>query len=66
MATIIINTKKEDNAKFILDFVKKLGESGEIISGEEQEDLILGLDMKTEETWELVDREVVFSKLKKN
>lgn len=27
MATIIINTKKEDNAKFILDFVKKLGES---------------------------------------
>lgn len=65
MATIIINTKKQDNAKFILELVKRLGETGQIISGEKQEDILLGVAMKQAETGVKVSRSTIMKKLKK-
>ncbi len=66
MATIIIETKKSDNVKYILDFLEKLGEEGEIVSDDFREDFLLGLAMNDEETGEIVSRDTIFSRLRNN
>ncbi len=65
MATIIINTKKQENAKFILELAAKIGESGKIISTEEQEDYLLGLAMSKIPKGPKVSRASIMKKLKK-
>jgi len=64
METIIINTRKSGNAKFILELVEKLGESGKILNKEEQEDFLLGNFMQAEKTGKTVSRATIFKKLK--
>lgn len=64
METIIINTRKSGNAKFILELVEKLGESGKILNKQEQEDFLLGNLMQTEKTGKTVSRATIFKKLK--
>jgi hypothetical protein len=64
METIIINTRKSGNAKFILELVEKLGENGRILNKEEQEDFLLGSLMQTEKTGKTVSRATIFKKLK--
>lgn len=64
METLIINTKKNGNAEFILELVKKLGETGKLLSKEEQEDFLLGSIMKAEKIGETVSRDSIFGKLK--
>lgn len=65
METIIINTKKSSNAKFILELVNKLGETGKILKTSEQEDFLLGTIIDVEKTEKTVSREAIFKKLKK-
>ena len=65
METLIINTKNASSAKFILELVKKLGESGKILNVEEKEDFFLGALMSVEKTNKKVSRETIFKKLKK-
>lgn len=65
MDTLIINTKNSSNAKFILELVKKLGETGQILSEEQQEDYFLGTLMNKEKTGVKVSRATIFKKLKK-
>lgn len=50
MATIIIDTKTEGNARFILEFIKKIGEKGKILTKTESEDLMLGQILKEQKT----------------
>ncbi|OYU83606.1 MAG: hypothetical protein CFE24_10475 [Flavobacterium sp. BFFFF2] len=64
METLIINAKNASSAKFILELVTKLGESGKILSKEEKEDFFLGSLMDAEKTNEKVSRETIFKKLK--
>lgn len=64
METIVINTKKNGNAKFIMELVKKLGEKGQILSKADQEDFLLGNIIKTEKIGKNVSRETIFKKLK--
>jgi len=64
MSTIIINAKKQDNAKFILELVKRLGETGHIFSGDKQEDILLGISMKQAETGLKVSRNTIMKKLR--
>ena len=61
----VINTKNSSNAKFILELVKKLGESGKILTEEQQEDYFLGALMNKEKTGVKVLRSTIFKKLKK-
>lgn len=63
MDTIIINTTKDGNAKFILELVEKLGETGKILSEEEQEDFLLGTIMQADKTSETVSRDSIFKRL---
>jgi hypothetical protein len=65
METLIINTKHNGNAKFILELVKKLGEEGKILSDEQQEDYFLGALMNQEKTGVKVSRATIFKKLRK-
>ncbi len=65
METLLINTRDSSNAKFILELVKKLGEEGEILSAEQQEDYFLGAMMLNEKTGEKVSRNKIFEKLNK-
>ena len=65
MTTLLINAKEPDNAKFILELVKKLGEKGEIITSEKKEDVFLGITMNEEKTGTTVSRDAIFKKLKK-
>lgn len=65
METLIINTKNASSAKFILELVQKLGESGKILNVEEKEDFSLGALMNIEKTNKKVSREAIFKKLKK-
>ena len=65
METIIINTKKSGNAKFIMQLVDKLGEEGKILTGSEQEDFLLGAKMQQEKTGKNVTRDTIFKKLRK-
>ena len=65
METLIITTKNANNAKFILELVQKLGESGKILNVEEKEDFFLGALMNIEKTNKKVSRETIFKKLKK-
>ena len=65
METVIINTKNASSAKFILELVEKLGESGKILNVEEKEDFFLGALMNTEKTNTKVSRATIFKKLKK-
>lgn len=65
MDTLIINTKNTGNAKFILELVKKLGETGQILNEEQQEDYFLGRLMNQEKTGVKVSRATIFKKLKK-
>ena len=65
METLIINTKNASSAKFILELVQKLGESGKILNVEEKEDFFLGALMNIEKTNKKVSRETIFKKLKK-
>jgi hypothetical protein len=65
METLIINTKNASSAKFILELVQKLGESGKILNVEEKEDFSLGALMNLEKTNKKVTRETIFKKLKK-
>ena len=63
METLIIKTKTISNANFILQLVEKLGETGKILSVEEQEDFLLGAMMSKEKTGKSVSRETIFKKL---
>lgn len=65
METVLINFKNPNNAKFILEFVKKLGEEGKILSAQQQEDYFLGALMSNEKTGEKVSRNEIFNKLDK-
>ena len=65
MTTILINTKENSNAKFILELVAKLGEQGKILKATEQEDFLMGAYIKAEKTGKTVSRETIFKKLKK-
>jgi hypothetical protein len=65
METVVINTKNASSAKFILELVQKLGESGKILNLEEKEDFFLGDLMNVEKTDKKVSRETIFKKLKK-
>ena len=65
METLIINTKNTTSAKFILELIEKLGDSGKILKGEEKEDFFLGSIMNAEKTDKKVSREAIFNKLKK-
>ena len=65
MTTLLINAKKPDNAKFILELVNKLGETGEILTSEKKEDVLLGVIMNEEKTGTNVSRDTIFKKLKK-
>ena len=65
METLIINTKNATSAKFILELIEKLGESGKILKGEEKEDFYLGALMNVEKTGRKISRETIFKKLKK-
>ncbi len=65
METLIITTKNANNAKFILELVQKLGESGKILNVEEKEDFFLGALMNVEKTNKKEPREIIFKKLKK-
>jgi hypothetical protein len=65
METVVINTKNASSAKFILELVQKLGESGKILNVQEKEDFFLGALMNVEKTDKKVSRETIFKKLKK-
>lgn len=65
MATIIIDTKTEGNARFILEFIKKIGEKGKILTKTESEDLMLGQILKEQKTGKKVSRATVMKNLTK-
>lgn len=64
MDTLIINTKKEGNAKLLLELAKKLGERGKILNKNDQEDFLLGNIIKAEKTGKNVSRETIIKKLR--
>ena len=64
METVVMNTKNASSAKFILELVQKLGESGKIVNVEEKEDFFLGALMTEEKTNTKVSRATIFKKLK--
>jgi len=63
METIIINTKTSGNAKFILDLVKKLGETGRMLTKTQQEDFLLGELMLRERTGKKVSKSEILKTL---
>ncbi len=65
METLIINTKNPENAKLLLQLVRKLGEQGKILNKQEQEDFLLGKIISEEKTGKTVSRDTIMKKLKK-
>ena len=63
METIIIKTKNSGNAKLILEMVKKIGESGRVLTKSEQEDFLLGELMLEEKTGEKVSKSSILKTL---
>ncbi len=63
METIIINTKNSGNAKLILELVKKIGETGRVLTKSEQEDFLLGELMLEEKTGEKVSKSSILKTL---
>lgn len=63
METIIINTKTNGNTKFILDLVKKIGETGRVLTPSEQEDFLLGERMLGERTGKKVSKTSILKTL---
>ena len=64
MEAVVINTKNASSAKFILELVQKLGESGKIVNLEEKEDFFLGALMNKGKTNTKLSRATIFLKLK--
>ena len=65
MDTLVITTKNSENAKLLLQLVKKLGEKGKILNKQEQEDFLLGNIIKAEKTGKTVSRDTIMKKLKR-
>ena len=65
METLVITTKNSENAKLLLQLVKKLGEKGKILNKQEQEDFLLGNIIKAEKTGKTVSRDTIMKKLKR-
>jgi len=64
METIIINTKNSGNAKLILELVKKIGETGRILTKSEEEDFLLGELMLSERTGKKVSKSTILKTLR--
>ena len=64
METLIINTKKEGNAKFILELIQKIGETGRLLTKTEQEDFLLGELMLKEKTGKKVSKATILKTLR--
>lgn len=65
METIVINTRNKDNAKLILQLIKKIGDKGKILSKTDQEDFLLGMIIQESKTGKKVDKSDVIKKLSK-
>jgi hypothetical protein len=59
------NIKNPENAKILLQLVRKLGEQGKILNKQEQEDFLLGKIISEEKTGKTVSRDTIMKKLKK-
>ena len=64
METIIINTKNSGNTKLILELVKKIGETGRILTKSEEEDFLLGELMLSERTGKKVSKSTILKTLR--
>lgn len=64
METLIINTQKEGNAKFILDLIQKIGEIGRMLTKTEQEDFLLGELMLEEKTGKTISKDTIMKTLR--
>jgi len=63
MESIVINPKTKDEAKVIMDLLKKMNISSEVITDEEKGDMGLLIMMKEADRNEKVSREEVMEKL---
>lgn len=65
METIVINTRNKDNAKLILQLIKKIGDKGKILSKTDQEDFLLGMIIQESKSGKKVTKSDVLKKLSK-
>ncbi len=63
MATIVVDTKTDKTAKFILEFINKIGEKGKVLSKTETEDFMLGQIIKQQKTGKKVSRTTIMKNL---
>ncbi len=63
MATIVIDTKTDKNTKFILEFIKRIGVKGKVLTKTEKEDFLLGQIMKIQKTGKKVSRDTIIKNL---
>jgi hypothetical protein len=63
MSALLIKSDKTGN-KIFKELAKKIGAEVLLLDDEQYEDLALGLEMDRIKTNELVDRELIFSKLR--
>ncbi len=63
MATIVIDTKTNKNTEFILEFIKKIGEKGKVLTRIEREDFLFGQIIQKERTGRKVSRDTIMKNL---